>query len=56
MSFSKITTSQQSHNGGAMFSLNKLNYNYGTPPVAVSGLILSLNVWQNRYKVPGSGV
>lgn len=56
MSFIRITSSQESYNGGAIFTLNKQNYNYGTPAVSVSGLILSLNTWQNRFQVPGSGV
>ena len=56
MSFIKITNSQQSYNGGALFILNKFNYNYATPPVAVSGLINTLNTYVNRFKPAGSGV
>lgn len=55
MSFKNITGSQQSYNGGSVFGFNKYNYNYGTPPVGVSGLINVLNIYLNRFKPPGSG-
>lgn len=56
MSFIKATSSQQSYNGGSVFTLNKYNYNYGTSPVAVSGLLNSLTVYVNRFQPTGSGV
>jgi len=57
MSFVRITSSQDSYNGGALFTLNKNNYNYGTPPVLASGLISTLNTWVGRYKaISASGV